>query len=101
MKRSISSVATRVVAVFSTGWQLISANDVSAASMTTVTRVLVSLSRANGVTEPGATRSTSASSSALPNVGPWQVPAQRLQLLDSEHRLMLEVMPSSATRANN
>ena len=57
-----------VVAVFSSGWQLIVSYSMSAASMTTCTRRLVSFMSANGVTDPGATPSTSARSAALPKL---------------------------------
>src|SRR5262249_12960232 len=66
MNRKRSGVASRVLAVLSSGWQLTSANGTRAASTTTVTRFSVSLISANGVTEPGATPSSLASSSAFP-----------------------------------
>ena len=51
MKRTRSDVASRVVAVFSKGWQLTSAKSMSALSTTTSTSAAERLISANGVTE--------------------------------------------------
>ena len=68
MNRSKSSRPMLVVAVFSSGWQLILSCCMSSASMTTCTRRLGSLMTANAVTAPGVTPSASISSSGLPKL---------------------------------
>ena len=65
MKRMRSCVASRVVAVFTSGWQFTSAKSISAASTTTMTSAAAGLISANGVTEPAGTPSTASSSSPL------------------------------------
>ena len=64
MKRRRSAAASVVVASFSSGWQLTFSCASSLVSSTAVTREPVSLTIASGVTLPGATPKTSASSSA-------------------------------------
>jgi hypothetical protein len=57
MKRMRSRVASRVVAVFTSGWQFTSAKSSSAASTTTITSAAAGWISANGVTEPAGTPS--------------------------------------------
>src|SRR6185436_1301131 len=63
-----SSRAMFVVAVFSSGWQLIVSCFINSSSKTRRTRCVVSLMTAKAVTDPGGTPSASSSRSGLPKL---------------------------------
>lgn len=92
-------MASVVVAVFSSGWQLTSAKSIKARSTTTITLPAVSLMSANGVTEPGGTPSTFTEQLGAPEAETAEAKlfCERLQvdarvvLGDDEHHLSLLV----------